>query len=112
MDNLLKPERAALILTLITEATRDPKLMEHFQRHQEKFNELLYQYYQVDPDDEEHKVRLELLDALYSGLAVRSLFSPCENKVLLKKLLAKVDRFIARTHPTDYMEGVEIPPDL
>lgn len=112
LDNLLKPERAALILTLITEATRDPKLMEHFQRHQEKFNELLYQYYQVDPDDEEHKVRLELLDALYSGLAVRSLFSPCENKVLLKKLLAKVDRFIARTHPTDYMEGVEIPPDL
>lgn len=32
LDNLLKPERAALMLTLITEATRDAKLMESISR--------------------------------------------------------------------------------
>lgn len=109
LDNLLKPERAALMLTLITEATRDAKLMEHFQKHQKKFRELLYEYYHVDPNDEEHKVRLELLNALYAGLAVRSLFSPYENKELLKELLGKADSFLARKHPVDHMKDIEVP---
>lgn len=59
--------------------------------------------------DEEHKVRLELLNALYAGLAVRSLFSPYENKELLKELLGKADSFLARKYPVDYMKDIEAP---
>lgn len=104
LDNLLNPQRSALMLTLITEATRDSKLMEHLRKHQEKFNELIFRYYDVDPSDEEHLVRLEILHALYTGLAVRTLFSPSVNKEVLKKILGKTDAWIGRKHPIDHMK--------
>ena len=95
LDNLLKPERAALMLTLITEATRDTKLMEHFRKHQKKFRELLYEYYHVDPNDEEHKVRLELLNALYAGFgSPLSVFSIREQKSFLRNSWVRRTAFL------------------
>ncbi len=110
LDNLLKPERAALMLTLITEATRDTKLMEHFRKHQKKFRELLYEYYHVDPNDEEHKSPLRTTERSVCRVWQSALcFLHTRTKELLKELLGKADSFLARKYPVDYMKDIEAP---
>lgn len=103
IENLLDPRRSALMLTLTTEATRDPKLMEQIRKNNEIFRDLIFKYYEVDENDIEHLSRMQLLQAMYTGLAVVSLISPIKNKEVLKELLYKTDAWIARKHPVDHL---------
>ncbi len=101
LDCVFDQKKATLMLTLMTEATRDEQVKKSLVKNFKDIEEILWDTYEVDPEDTEHQMRVELMMSFYVGTSIRQLFTPTSDREAMKKILIKVDEWLSQKKPVD-----------
>lgn len=99
IKHLLDPRRASLTLTVMTEATRNPAVMERVVENGEKLMTQLREHYQIKEDDEDRLFRLEVSMRLFLGISIGSVFDGVVEGDKLRKVLMETNRWLVDNRP-------------
>ncbi len=98
-----------LMLTLLTEATINTTVRETLVRNLREIEALLMDSHDINPNDEERRMRTEMIISFYIGCSVKQLLMPTTDEDAMKKVLSKVSEWLARKRPADGFAEIEAP---
>ena len=108
IKHLLDPRRASLTLTVMTEATRNPVVMERVVENGEKLMTQLRAHYHIKEDDEDRLFRLEVSMRLFLGISIGSVFCGIVEGGKLRNILMEINRWLVdNKSETNCLNGEE-----
>lgn len=108
IKHLLDPRRASLTLTMMTEATRNPVVMERVVENGEKLMTQLREHYHIKEDDEDRLFRLEVSMRLFLGISIGSVFCGIVEGGKLRNILMEINRWLVdNKSETNCLNGEE-----
>lgn len=94
IKHLLDPRRASLTLTVMTEATRNPAVMERVVENGKKLMTQLSAHYHIREDDDDRLFRLQVSMRLFLGISIGSVFDGVVEGDKLRKVLMETNRWL------------------
>lgn len=94
IKHLLDPRRASLTLTVMTEATRNPAVMERVVENGKKLMTQLRAHYHIKKDDDDRLFRLQVSMRLFLGISIGCVFDGIVEGEKLRKILMETNRWL------------------
>lgn len=89
-QSIFDSRRSSLMLTILTECTRNPEIKEKITENGARFRKMISEA----PDDQEGQYRILCVMAMYLGMSISNIFTPVENRELMTKILAQAETCI------------------
>lgn len=86
--------RSSLMLTILTECTRNPEIKEKIKENGARLRKMISEAGGISSDDQEGQYRILCVMAMYLGMSISNIFTPVENRELMTKILAQAETCI------------------
>lgn len=93
-ESIFDSRRSSLMLTILTECTRNPAIKEKIKENGARLRELITQGCHFDSNNQEEQYRILCVMALYLGISISNIFTPIENRELMSKILTDAENAI------------------